>query len=117
MSLFHLSTECLKAEVIRLLTELAERQHAGDADRIEVRFLSGQFVMGGTSFAPRPDKLVVDQAGYERAALAYWLAVVPDLEEVLVVVRSYGRPVRTILLEPAATPAHLGVASARGPSE
>ena len=51
----------------------------------------------------RPDKLAPDQAGWERATLAHWLALVPDLEDVSVIVRTYGHPVRVVVLEPGAT--------------
>lgn len=41
----------------------------------------------------------VDQRDYEIKTLAHWLALVPDLEDVTVIVTCYGRPVRTIVLE------------------
>lgn len=103
MSLFHLTTPEIEAEAIRLLTELAERKHAGDCDAVHVQFVCESHVAGGMLFHPREDKLVAptaDQARHERDALAYWLAVVPDLDNVTVVVRRYGKVVRTALLEP-----------------
>lgn len=102
MPLFRMPTEELRHQIQRLLTEYAERTHAGDCDSIDVRFLFAQSVMGGLNFAPRPDLLTtgVDQAAHERTVLAHWLALVPDLDDVTVVVRRYGRPVRTLVLEP-----------------
>lgn len=105
MSLFHLSTPEIEAEVVRLLTELAERRHAGDADRIEVRFLSCWHVASAFNFAPRPERLGPDQSAWERATLAHWLALRPDLDSVTVIVRNYGKIVASLHLDPdAATP-------------
>jgi hypothetical protein len=101
MPFFHLSTDELTREIRRLLTELAERTHAGDADQIDVKFLACQHVMGGLTFAPRPEPgEVVDAARFERECLGHWLPLVPDLEDVTIIVRRYGRPVRTLVLEP-----------------
>ena len=101
MSLFHLSTASIEKQVRLLLSELAERQHAGDADTIDVRFLRAAHVMGGMSFQPATDgPLVPDQIGHERAVLEHWLGVVPDLDSVTVIVRRYGKVVRSAVLEP-----------------
>ncbi len=84
MPLSHLSVETLEAQADRLLAEIASRRHAAGCACTE---------------APPPD-----QAGWERATLAHWLALRPDMDSVTVIVRSYGKPVVTMCLEPDAVP-------------
>jgi hypothetical protein len=52
--------------------------------------------------SPNPPAPTPSTPDYEILTLSYWLAHVPDLEDVTIIVRRYGRPARTILLEPEA---------------
>lgn len=79
------STPELNAKIVQLLTDLVAGISATEA--------------GGRAL-PVP----VDQIAWERDTLAHWLGLRPDLDSVTIIVRSYGKPVATLCLEPDAAP-------------